>query len=304
MSGQDRKSKEYGAGEAVKAFTENKRVRSGESASETASAGGGNAAAYAGDTWRIGGLELTSRFFLGTGLFPNPFVQTEAIRVSGAEVLTFAIRRVDLEAAEDDSILQHIEPGAFQFLPNTSGARTAEEAVRIARLARASGLSDWIKVEISADERTLLPDPIETLRATEILVEEGFTVLPYISDDPVICRRLEAAGAAAIMPGGAPIGTGLGILNPYHIGLIAEEAKVPVIVDAGLGTASDAALAMELGAAAVLMNTPVARAQDPVHMALAMKLAIEAGRLAYLSGRTPKKRYASASSGLESLIVE
>ncbi|GGN94767.1 thiazole synthase [Saccharibacillus kuerlensis] len=262
---------------------------------------------YAGtarDTWRIGNLEMTSRFFLGTGLFPNPFVQTEAIRASGAEVLTFAIRRVDLESAEDDSILQHLEPGAFQFLPNTSGSRTAEEAVRIARLARASGLSDWIKVEISADERTLLPDPIETLRATEILVKEGFTVLPYISDDPVICRKLEEAGAAAIMPGGAPIGTGLGILNPYNIGLIAEEASVPVIVDAGLGTASDAALAMELGASAILMNTPVAKAQDPVGMALAMRLAIEGGRLAHLSGRMPKKRYASASSGLQSLIVE
>lgn len=263
-----------------------------------------DAVTIGGDVWRIGGRQMKSRFFLGTGLFPNPFVQTEAIRVSGAEVLTFAIRRIDLESAEDDSILQHIEWGAFQFLPNTSGAQTAEEAVRIARLARVSGLSDWIKVEISADERTLLPDPIETLRATEMLVKEGFTVLPYISDDPVICRKLEAAGAAAIMPGGAPIGTGLGILNPYNIGLIAEEAGVPVIVDAGLGTASEAALAMELGAAAVLMNTPVAKAQDPVNMALAMKLAIESGRLAYLSGRAPKKRYASASSGLDGLLVK
>lgn len=256
------------------------------------------------DAWRVGNTEMKSRFFLGTGLFPNPFVQNEAIAVSGAEVLTFAIRRVDLESTEDDSILQHLEPGKFRFLPNTSGSRTAEEAVRIARLARASGLSDWIKVEISADERTLLPDPIETLRATDILVREGFTVLPYISDDPVICRKLEEAGAAAIMPGGAPIGTGLGILNPYNIGLIVEEANVPVIVDAGLGTASDAALAMELGAAAILMNTPVAKAQDPVGMALAMKLAIEGGRLAYLSGRMGKKKYASASSGFDSLKVE
>lgn len=178
------------------------------------------------------------------------------------------------------------------------------KAVRIARLARASGLSDWVKVEISASERTLLPDPIETLRATEILVREGFTVLPYISDDPIICRKLEEAGAAAIMPGGAPIGTGLGILNPYNIGLIVEEARVPVIIDAGLGTASDASLAMELGASAVLMNTPVAKAKDPVGMAKAMRMAIEAGRLAYVSGRMPKKRYASASSGMASLIVK
>lgn len=256
------------------------------------------------DTWKIGARELTSRFFLGTGLFPNPLVQMEATRISGAEVLTFAIRRVNLESTDDDSVLQHVEPGRYIYLPNTSGARTAEEAVRIARLARASGLSDWVKVEISASERTLLPDPLETLKATEQLVKEGFTVLPYISDDPVICKRLEEAGAAAIMPGGAPIGTGLGILNPYNLGLIVEEASVPVIVDAGLGTPSDAALAMELGASAVLMNTPVAKAKDPVSMALAMKLAIEAGRLAYLSGRTPKKRYASASSGLESLTVQ
>lgn len=249
----------------------------------------------------IGGKTLSSRFFLGTGLFPNPFVQKEAIRASGAEVLTFAIRRVHLDAAEDDSILQHIE-GDFTYLPNTSGARTAGEAVRIARLARASGLSDWVKVEISADPRTLLPDPLETLRATEQLAKEGFTVLPYISDDPVICKRLEEAGAAAVMPGGAPIGTGLGILNPYNIGLIAEQARVPVIVDAGLGSASDVTLAMELGADGILMNTPVAKAKDPVRMAKAMALAIEAGYFSRQAGRIPRKRYASASSGFEDLI--
>ncbi|MUG46496.1 MULTISPECIES: thiazole synthase [Paenibacillus] len=256
------------------------------------------------DALRIGGRSLSSRFFIGTGLFPNPFVQKEAIKASGAEVLTFAIRRINLDAVEDDSILQHIEDDAFQYLPNTSGASTAEEAVRIARLARASGLSDWIKVEISADAKTLLPDPIETLRATEMLVKEGFTVLPYISDDPVICRRLEEAGAAAIMPGAAPIGTGLGILNPYNLGLIVEEAGVPVIVDAGLGTASDVTKAMELGVDGVLMNTPVAKAKDPVMMAAAMKHAIEAGRLAYLSGRIARKKYASASSGLEQFILK
>ncbi|GMK48971.1 thiazole synthase [Paenibacillus glycanilyticus] len=256
------------------------------------------------DVWRIGDHELTSRFFIGTGLFPSPYVQKEAIRESGAEVLTFAIRRINLASTEDDSILQHVEGENFRFLPNTSGASTAEEAVRIARLARASGLSDWIKVEISANERTLLPDPLETLKATEILVKEGFTVLPYTSDDPILCKRLEEAGAAAVMPGAAPIGTGLGILNPYNIGLIVEEAKVPIIVDAGLGSVSDVAQAMELGVSGVLMNTPVAKAKDPVGMARAMRLAIEAGRLSYLSGRISKKRYASASSGHEQFIVK
>ncbi|WP_168120572.1 thiazole synthase [Paenibacillus sp. HB172176] len=251
------------------------------------------------DTWQIGGRVLHSRLFLGTGLFPNPYVQQEAIKASGAEVLTFAIRRVNLDAAGDDSILQHIEPESFHFLPNTSGASTAEEAVRIARLARASGLSDWIKVEISGNERTLLPDPIETLRATEQLVKEGFTVLPYTTDDPILCKRLEEAGAAAVMPGGAPIGTGLGILNPYHIGLIVEEASVPIIVDAGLGSVADVAQAMELGCSGVLMNTPVAKARDPIGMARAMRLGIESGRLSYLSGRIAKKKYATASSGYD-----
>jgi thiazole synthase len=256
------------------------------------------------DALVIGGRTLTSRFFIGTGLFPNPYVQKEAIKASGAEVLTFAIRRINLAATEDDSILQHLEGENYVYLPNTSGARTAEEAVRIARLARASGLSDWIKVEISVNERTLLPDPIETLKATEILVKEGFTVLPYTSDDPVICKRLEEAGAAAVMPGASPIGTGLGILNPYNIGLIVEEASVPIIVDAGLGSASDVAQAMELGVSGVLMNTPVAKAKDPVRMAKAMSLAIEAGRLSYLAGRIGKKKYASASSGLEAFKLK
>jgi thiazole synthase len=256
------------------------------------------------DVLSINGKVLSSRFFLGTGLFPNPYVQQEAIKASGAEVLTFAIRRVNLESTADDSILQHLQGGAYTYLPNTSGARTAEEAVRIARLARASGLSDWIKVEISANERTLLPDPIETLKATDILVKEGFTVLPYTSDDPVLCKRLEEAGAAAVMPGGSPIGTGLGILNPYNLGLIVEEAHVPIIVDAGLGSAQDVAQAMELGASGVLMNTPVAKAKDPVLMAQAMKLAIEAGRLSYLAGRISRKRYATASSGHEAYIFK
>ena len=254
------------------------------------------------DNLIIAGKELSSRFFLGTGRYPNPFVQNEAIRVYEAEVLTFAIRRVNLDAPDEDAILQHLDGQEFTYLPNTSGAKNAEEAIRIARLAKASGISNWIKVEISVNEKTLLPDPIETLKATEVLANEGFVVLPYTSDDPVICKRLEEAGAAAVMPGGAPIGTGLGILNPYNIGMIVEDAKVPIIVDAGLGSAADITEAMELGVDGVLMNTPVAKAKDPVKMALAMKYAIEAGRLSFLAGRIPKKKYATASSGFETFI--
>ncbi|MBO7749026.1 thiazole synthase [Paenibacillus sp. MWE-103] len=251
------------------------------------------------DWLEIGGKRLRSRFFLGTGRFPSPAVFRLALEASAAEVVTFAVRRVNLDYAEDDAILQHMDGSGYIYLPNTSGAGNADEAVRIAKLARAAGLSDWIKVEISANPRTLLPDPIETLRATERLAREGFVVLPYTSDDPILCKRLEEAGAAAVMPGGAPIGTGLGLLNPYNLGLIVEEAGVPVIVDAGIGAAADVVQAMELGAAGILANTPVAKAQDPVGMARAMRLAVEAGRLAYLSGRIPKRRYASASSEAE-----
>jgi thiazole synthase len=251
------------------------------------------------DMLKIGDTEL----FLGTGRYPNPFVQQQAIEASDTDVLTFAIRRVNLQSPDEDAILQHIEGKQFSYLPNTSGAKTAEEAVRIARLAKASGLSNWIKVEISVNEKTLLPDPIETLKATEQLVKEGFIVLPYTSDDPVLCKRLEEVGAAAVMPGGSPIGTGLGILNTYNISLIIEEANVPIIVDAGLGSASDVVQAMQLGADGVLLNTAIAKAKDPVLMAKAMKQAVEAGRLSYLAGRIPKKRYASASSGFESFMV-
>lgn len=249
-----------------------------------------------GDALNIGGVSLTSRFLFGTGRFPSPAVFQQALEAAKAEVITFAIRRVDLEHAEDDSILQHVHDRRLVYLPNTSGARTADEAVRIARLARAAGLGDWIKIEISGSPITLLPDPIETLKATEQLVKEGFTALPYTSDDPILCKRLEEAGAAAVMPGASPIGTGLGLLNPYNLSLIIESAKVPVIVDAGIGSPKDAAEAMELGAAAVLANTPVAKARNPVAMAKAFALAIEAGRLAHEAGRIPKKRYASASS--------
>ncbi|OZM57672.1 thiazole synthase [Lottiidibacillus patelloidae] len=251
----------------------------------------------------IGETELKSRLFLGTGRYPNPYIQEKAIEASGADVLTFALRRVNLNAPNEDAILQHFEGKQFTYLPNTSGAKNAEEAIRIARLARASGLSNWIKVEISVSEKTLLPDPIETLKTTEQLANEGFVVLPYTSDDPVLCKRLEEAGAAAVMPGGSPIGTGLGILNPYNISLIVEEANVPIIVDAGLGSARDVVEAMQLGVDGVLLNTAVAKAKDPVKMAEAMKLAIEAGRLSYMAGRIAKKRYATASSGLESLTL-
>lgn len=244
----------------------------------------------------IGGRTLRSRIFLGTGRFPSPAVMLQALDASGAEVVTFAVRRVNLDETEDDSVLQHLEGRDLIYLPNTSGASNAAEAVRIAKLARAAGLGSWVKVEISADPLTLLPDPIETLKATEQLAADGFTVLPYTSDDPVLCRRLVEAGAAAVMPGGSPIGTGLGILNPYNLRLIAEESGVPVIVDAGLGSAADAAQAMELGAAGILVNTPVAKALDPVAMARAMALAVHAGALSRAAGRIPKRLYATASS--------
>jgi len=244
----------------------------------------------------IDGVELKSRLFLGTGRFKNAQVQNEAIAQSGTEVLTFAIRRVNLDEPNQDSILQHLDLKKFRFLPNTSGAKTADEAVRIARLARASGISNWIKVEICVNEKTLLPDPIETLKATEQLVKEGFVVLPYTSDDPMLWKRLEEAGAAAVMPGASPIGTGLGLLNPYNLSLIVEDANVPVIVDAGIGSAKDVVEAMEIGVDGILLNTAVAEAKDPVKMAQAMKYAVEAGRLSYLAGRIEKRRYAKPSS--------
>ena len=248
------------------------------------------------DPLEIGGRSLQSRLLLGTGRYPNPLALREAVRESGSEVLTFAIRRVRLDHVGDDAVLSQLDLASYICLPNTSGARTADEAVRIARLARSAGLGDWVKVEITTCAVTLLPDPLETLRATERLAAEGFVVCAYTSDDPMLCRRLEEAGASAVMPGGAPIGTGLGVLNPYNLGIIVEHAKVPVIVDAGLGCASDAAYAMELGADAVLMNTPVAKAGNPAMMARAMRLAVEAGRIGYLAGRVPAQQHAAASS--------
>ncbi|MDB5084424.1 MAG: thiazole biosynthesis family protein [Bacilli bacterium] len=254
------------------------------------------------DKLKIGSYEFTSRLFLGTGKYPDLQTQTDAVRMSGADVLTFAVRRLNLDNPNEPNFLEQLDLTRYKLLPNTAGAKTADEAVRIARLAKASGLCDMIKVEVIGDDRTLLPDPVETLKATELLVKEGFTVLTYTSDDPALARRLQEAGAHAVMPGASPIGSGLGIINPHYLRFIIEEAKVPVIVDAGIGSAADAAEAMELGADGVLLNTAVAAAKDPVKMAQAMRLAVEAGRLGYEAGRIPKKRYASASSPVEGMI--
>src|SRR6186713_226413 len=222
---------------------------------------------------------------------------------SGADMVTVAVRRVNISDRSRESLLDYVDTDRIFLLPNTAGCYTAEDAVRTARLAREAGLSNWVKLEVIGDERTLFPDNIALLEATRILVKEGFVVLPYTNDDPIACRKLEEAGAAAVMPLGAPIGSGLGIQNPNNLRIIKEYAHVPVIVDAGVGTASDAAVAMELGVDAVLMNTAIAGARDAVLMAGAMKRAVEAGRMAFLAGRITRKRYASASSPVEGLIA-
>lgn len=251
---------------------------------------------------QIGPYSFTSRLLLGTGKFPDFAIQRQAVDVSETEILTFAVRRMNIYDPAQPNFLEQLDLTRFKLLPNTAGASTAEEAVRIARLAKASGLCDMIKVEVIADMKTLLPDPIETLKATEQLVEEGFIVLPYTNDDPVLARKLQAAGAHAVMPGASPIGSGQGILNPLNISIIIEEANVPIIVDAGIGTPSDAVIAMELGADGVLLNTAVAGASDPVKMAEAMGLAVKAGRLGFEAGRIPRKRYAQASSPMENMV--
>jgi thiazole synthase len=250
----------------------------------------------------IAGRTFRSRLFLGTGKYPDFPTMAAALDASGTEVVTVALRRVNLGERGQGSLLDFVDPDRYLLLPNTAGCYTADEAIRTARLARELGGWDWVKLEVIGDQKTLFPDNVELLKATEKLVSEGFTVLPYTNDDPVICRKLEELGAAAVMPLGAPIGSGMGIRNPANLKIILEQAKVPVIVDAGVGTASDAALAMELGAHGVLMNTAVAEAQDPIRMARAMKLAVEAGWLAAHAGRIPRKLYASASSPLTGLI--
>jgi len=255
------------------------------------------------DTFTIADRTFGSRLIVGTGKYPSNPIMAEAHRASGTEMVTVAVRRVDLNDRSSESLLNHIDRSRIFLLPNTAGCYTADEAVRTARLAREVGLSNWIKLEVIGDDKTLFPDNIALLEATRVLVREGFVVLPYTNDDPVICRKLEEAGAAAVMPLGAPIGSGLGIQNPNNITIIRDQARVPVIVDAGVGTASDAAIAMELGADGVLMNTAIALARDPVAMATAMKLAVEAGRLAYGAGRIARRAHASASSPVEGKIA-
>jgi thiazole synthase len=252
---------------------------------------------------KIGPYEFQSRLLLGTGKYPNMEIQKKAVEASGAEILTFAVRRMNIFEPNQPNFLENLDLTKHKLLPNTAGAKTAEEAVRIARLAKASGLCDMIKVEVIGCDKTLLPDPVETLKAAETLLEEGFIVLPYTSDDVVLAKRLQELGCHAIMPGASPIGSGQGIVNPLNLSLIIEQSTVPVIVDAGIGSPADAAIAMELGADGVLLNTAVAGAADPVKMAKAMKLAVEAGRLGYEAGRIPKKRYATASSPMEGMSV-
>jgi thiazole synthase len=254
------------------------------------------------DAFLLAGRTFTSRLIVGTGKYPSNAVMVQAHDASGAEMVTVAVRRVNISDRSRESMLDYIDQARYTLLPNTAGCYTADEAIRTARLAQDAGLSNWIKLEVIGDEKTLFPDNEALLEATRVLVKEGFVVLPYTTDDPVVCRKLEDAGAAAVMPLGAPIGSGLGIQNVNNLRIIREFARVPVIVDAGVGTASDAALAMELGADAVLMNTAIAGAGDPVAMARAMRLAVEAGRLAYRSGRIPRRMYATASSPVEGLV--
>jgi thiazole synthase len=250
-----------------------------------------------GDLFALGDREFTSRLVIGTGGFRNLETLSAAVEASGAEMATVALRRVDPSAR--GSLVEVLEATGCFLLPNTAGCFTARDAVATARLAREAFGTDWIKLEVIGDERTLLPDPSELIDAAETLAGDGFTVLPYTSDDPVVARRLEDAGCAAIMPLGSPIGSGMGIRNPYNLRMILERARVPVILDAGVGTPSDATLAMEMGCAGVLLASAVSRAADPVRMARAMRLGVEAGRLAHAAGRIPRRLYAEASTPME-----
>jgi len=255
------------------------------------------------DTLKLGPYEFTSRLFIGTGKYETFPLMAEALEASGCQVVTVAVRRVNLSDKSKESLLDYIDPKRYTILPNTAGCFSAEDAVRAARLSREALGVEWVKLEVLADPETLLPDPLETLKGLETLVKEGFTVLAYTGDDPIMAKRVEEAGATSVMPLGSPIGSGQGILNPANIRLIIERARVPIIVDAGVGTASDTAIAMELGADGVLLNTGVAKAKDPAKMARAMRSAIEAGRLAYLAGRIPKRTLGAPSSPTEGTIA-
>ncbi len=253
------------------------------------------------DTWVLGGRTFTSRLIVGTGKYKSIDETRAAIAASGAEMVTVALRRVNFASGEP-SVLDAVDRSRLVLLPNTAGCYTAEEALRTCRLARELGMAEYVKLEVIGDPRTLFPDNAATVAAAEKLVKEGFTVLPYVTDDPVTARKLEDVGCAAVMPLAAPIGSGLGIRNPHNLAIILETVKIPVIVDAGVGTASDAAVALELGCAAVLMNTGIAAAKHPVLMAEAMRDAVSAGRKAFLAGRMPKRLHASASSPTEGMI--
>jgi thiazole synthase len=254
------------------------------------------------DPFELAGKRFHSRLIVGTGKYRD-FAETKrAVEASGAEIVTVAVRRVNITEAGKDNLLDFLDPSRYTILPNTAGCYTAEEAIRTARLAREAGIGTLVKLEVIGDQRTLFPDVPATLDAAKVLVREGFAVLPYINDDPIAAKKLEEIGCAAVMPLAAPIGSGLGIRNPYNIRIILEHSRVPVIVDAGVGTASDAAVALELGCDAVLMNTAIAGAKDPILMADAMRQAVEAGRKAFLAGRIPRKLYATASSPLNGLL--
>ena len=250
----------------------------------------------------IAGREFSSRLWVGTGKYRD-FIETQkAIEASGAEVVTVAVRRVNITDRNQENLLDFVDPKKYTILPNTAGCYTVDDAVRYSLLARAAGVSDMVKLEVIGDERTLFPDTAGLIEAAKILIKEGFIVLPYTNDDPIVAQKLVDIGCPAVMPLAAPIGSGLGIRNPYNLKIILETVKVPIIVDAGVGTASDAALAMEYGADAVLMNTAIAGAKDPILMAEAMKLGVQSGRLAYKAGRIPRKLYATASTSIEGML--
>lgn len=254
------------------------------------------------DLFKLADKSYKSRLIVGTGKYKDFRETQKAIEASGAEIVTVAVRRVNITDPNKENLLEYIDPKRYTILPNTAGCYTADEAVRTCRLAREAGVGKMVKLEVIGDDRTLFPDIPATLEAARMLIKEGFVVLPYVTDDPVTAKKLQELGCAAVMPLAAPIGSGLGIRNPYNILIILEQARVPVIVDAGVGTASDASVAMEMGCDGVLMNTAIASAKDPILMAEAMKLAVEAGRKAFMAGRIPKKLYATASSPLDGVL--